>query len=112
MINIKTTIYSLILVSLISCQTIDKKPGDFKLLPLPQEFLIEGESSLGFNDIQDFYSSSGAELPNVGATLLKDIQATNKKANADIVFEIDESLDVKAEGYTMEISKKQTDKPN
>lgn len=107
MTNFRNIIYSLFFLALFSCQSGDKKPGDFKLLPLPQEFVIEGVSNFEYNDIQNYYAASGVELPKLAATLLKDIQATNKKESANVVFEINKSMDLKAEGYTMAISKKQ-----
>lgn len=107
MINSKTIIYSFFLLVLFSCQLGDNKAGDFELLPLPQEFIIEGTSKLSYNDIHDYYTNLGTELPAVGATLLKDIKSVNSKTKADIVFEIDETLALKAEGYKLEILEKQ-----
>jgi hypothetical protein len=95
-----------LIVALFSCQTSVKEVGDFKLLPQPQEFIIEGASSLSYNDIQNYYSASGVDLPVVGS-LLKDIQASETESKADVVFDIDKTMDFKAEGYIFQISDKQ-----
>lgn len=106
MTNIKTILYSLIFITFFSCQLRDKKKGDFKLLPLPQEFTIDGVSSLSYNDVQNYYAVSEVEMPVVVGSL-KDIQEISKKAKADVIIEINESMELKAEGYTMEVSNKQ-----
>ncbi len=93
-----------ILSGLTSCQLSTKKTGDFKLLPLPQEFEITGTSTLNNKDLQDCFLMSGAILP-VRGELLKDIVIAKKKSNAQIICSLDESLDLKAEGYKLEISK-------
>jgi hexosaminidase len=102
----KVLFISVLLITLYSCQSPVKKVGDFKLLPQPQEFTIEGVSSLSYDDIQNYYAASGIDLSVVGS-LLKDIQASEKQSKAEVVFSIDTSLDLKAEGYTLQISEKQ-----
>lgn len=99
-------LFSTLFIILFSCQLPVKKIGDFKLLPQPHEFTIEGASSLSYDDIKHFFVASGIELPVVGS-LLKDIQASENKSKADVVFTIDEAMDLKAEGYMLQISDKQ-----
>lgn len=88
-----------------SCQSSVEKPGDFKLLPSPQEFVIEGASALKADDIQNYFSQN-TELPVLGS-LLKNIQANEHQEKAQIVFSIENSLELPAEGYTLDISRKQ-----
>ena len=90
---------------LFSCQPSNKKQGDFKLLPLPQQFEINGVSTLKSGDILYYYSSSELELPVRGG-LLKNIQAAEKQSKAQIIYNIDNSLDLQTEGYIIDISKK------
>ena len=92
-------------IVLLSCQS-PGKMGDFKVLPQPQHFEILGNSSLEYQDIQHYHSLDGAELPWYGA-LLENIESAEKPSGADILFQIDETIDLPDEGYTLEISKKQ-----
>jgi len=100
------TRYILILSILIlsfSCKSQDEKVGDFNLLPKPQEFEISGTSSLKNGDVLNYFSTSLKEIP-IGISLLEGKSISNDASKAQLVFEIDESLDVKAEGYTLNIS--------
>ena len=94
------------LILLISCQSQIEKPGSFKLLPLPQHFEIKGSSKIKQENILFYYSSSNLELPVVDE-LLKNIRPIDKKSEAQIIYRIDESLDLGTEGYTIDISSKQ-----
>ena len=94
------------LIVIFSCKPSLNKQGDFKLLPLPQQFEIYGVSKLKNSDILFYYAQNQIELPVLG-DLLIDIQPVDKQSKADIVFNIDESMDLQAEGYTLDISKKQ-----
>ena len=94
------------MILLSSCQSPDYKTGDYNLLPLPQKVEFTGVSALSAGDILYFNSTDGTELPVLGENLNK-IQSTDKEAQAQIVFHIDSSLELKAEGYTLEISKNQ-----
>ncbi len=102
--------YSLLLSGLFtflfSCQLPNEKSADFKLLPLPQEFEISGNSSLKYSDILNYYSPTNTGLP-VQGNLLGNILATEKPSDAQIIFSIDSLLEIRAEGYTLNISKKQ-----
>ena len=92
------------IVLLFSCQSSLEQTGDFKLLPIPQEFEVTGTSTLKKDDIQ-YYFSPIAELP-VLVDIMSNIKATDQQENAQIVFGIDSTLDVPAEGYTLEIAKR------
>ena len=89
-----------------SCQSPMKKSGDFKLLPLPQQFEIEGSSSLKYDGVQDYFTFQNNDLP-IRGDLLKNIQPVEGQSKAQIIYSIDNSLDLQAEGYTLNISKKQ-----
>jgi hypothetical protein len=39
---------------LVSCQSPNEKPGDYKLLPLPQQLDVHGISGLKYDDIQHY----------------------------------------------------------
>jgi hexosaminidase len=91
---------------LISCHPQSERVGDFKLLPLPQHFEINGASKLKFDDLKQYYSFGEFVLPGTGSEL-KDIQVAEEESNAQIICRIDESLDMKTEGYTLDISRNQ-----
>ena len=89
-----------------SCQSPVEKPGDFKLLPLPQQFIIKSTSTLKTDKILHYYDVGNIDLP-VRGDIIKNIQPSENKSKAQIVCSIDESLDLPAEGYTLDISMKQ-----
>ncbi len=89
-------------ILLLSCSSTNERVGDFKLLPLPQEFEIIGQSSLDFDAIKTYYSNQSVPLPITG-DLLEHIKEENEVSKAQIVFGIDTSLEIKSEGYTLEI---------
>ncbi|MEI6866276.1 family 20 glycosylhydrolase [Flavicella sp.] len=99
----RSVLILLILLISISCTYQDDKLGEFNLLPQPQEFNISGISTLKHGDIQKYFSKSQKEIP-VGLNLLEGITFSSNVSKAQLVFEIDESIDVKAEGYTINIS--------
>ncbi len=80
-----------LLILLVSCQT--KDFGDFKLLPEPQEIEFLGTSRI-----------SPADLPVFAKTVhsIRDFETNNKLR---IVLKIDEKLDLRAEGYLLNIRK-------
>jgi hexosaminidase len=91
---------------MISCQSTSNKPGDFKLLPLPQQLEITGSSSLSCNSVKSYFSLENTELPVLGE-LLQNIKSVDENSKAQIVYGIDSTLDLRAEGYTLEVSNKQ-----
>jgi len=88
-----------------SCQA-TLKQGDFKLLPLPQQFEITGSSQLSYDDIRHYYSPGNFSLP-VKGELLKNIKPVEQESQAEIICRIDTLLELPAEGYRLEISGKQ-----
>jgi len=97
---------SVIMSMLISCMTRTELAGDFNLLPQPQHAEFTGTSALSVDDILYYYIADGSELPALGS-YLQDIKSTEKEGQAQVIFSIDGSLDLKKEGYTLEISRKQ-----
>lgn len=94
------------IVFLISCKTTPKKLGEFEVLPLPQKFEITGVSAINIDALKDFHSKDGSELP-VQSEPFQDLEVVANATNAQLTFSLDENLDVKAEGYTLEITENQ-----
>ncbi|WP_190809456.1 glycoside hydrolase family 20 zincin-like fold domain-containing protein [Flagellimonas sp. S3867] len=84
----------------------EKKLGDFKLLPSPQEFEISGISDLKIDELKLFYSESNDSLPVLGDAF-GELNQTDKKSDAQIIFWIDEKLDLPAEGYFLKVQEDQ-----
>ena len=57
------------IILLFSCQPENKEPGDFKILPLPQELAISGISELDYDDIQLYYSPNDTPFPITNKSL-------------------------------------------
>ncbi|MFT7163072.1 MAG: hexosaminidase, partial [Bacteroidia bacterium] len=94
------------LVVLYSCQPpVEKKEGNFKLLPSPQEFSITGISSLRPINVENYFSASDDVPVLVGS--LTNLNKAKSEGEAQIIFDIDSSLDLKPEGYTLTISEEQ-----
>ncbi|WP_341227426.1 glycoside hydrolase family 20 zincin-like fold domain-containing protein [uncultured Arcticibacterium sp.] len=99
--------YSLLLLSIIiaSCEPI-KRTGDFKILPLPQEFEIKGVSALAHNSLKNIYALDAVKMPIV-SNVLSDLVSTPNKAEAQITYAIDNTLDLSEDGYQLDISENQ-----
>ncbi len=95
-----------VLTLLMSCTQKQKKLGDFRLLPLPQEFKITGVSDLGTDDVVNYYAEGQVALPILGESL-KTLKMTENASESDLFFAIDSALDVETEGYTLDISSNQ-----
>ena len=95
-------------IILYSCQSSPEKSGEFKLLPQAQEFEISGISKLKAGDIQAYFLDDIQALPVVGKQL-RQIEAAEKESEAQLVCRIDRSLDIKAEGYHLNITRKRID---
>ena len=67
--------------------------------------MITGTSGLEYTDINEYFLQSGVEQA-VRGKLLKDITLTEEQSKAQLICNINDSLDIKAEGYILEISKK------
>lgn len=89
-----------------SCEAPVVEPGDFKLLPQPQQFAVTGSSELKYDDVKTYFAKNDISLPVVN-DLLKQISKSQSEQDADIVFGIDSSLDVKPEGYELNITDEQ-----
>lgn len=89
-----------------SCQSADSSEVEFNLLPMPKDFSLLGNSSLSVKDVKYYISEDGATLPVLGE-LLKAIEEADESSKAQILFAIDNELEIAAEGYTLEILKNQ-----
>jgi len=92
---------SLLLIS--ACQSSSASMGDFKFLPQPQKIEIKGPGSIQAGDVQYYHAINGEELPVCGA-ILEHLKPADEALEAQLVFRVDNSLDVGAEGYTLEIA--------
>ncbi len=99
----KTLTKLLLLLSIViqlACQKTENKAGVFNLLPLPQEFDINGVSELSPADLKTVYSEKES-LPLIDSIF--NLRAIDTEINADIIFEVDSSLKLPSGGYTMTI---------
>ena len=87
-----------------NCST-TKESGDFRLLPVPQKFEISGSSRLKYKHIKTYYISGSIDIPVLGPLLSK-IKPADNKAGAQIVCKLDQTMDMKQEGYTINITEK------
>ena len=85
-----------------SCNFFNLKIGDFKVLPTPQSFQINGVSKLNSEDIAYFYNPINKILPP-GSGFLVNIKATDTEEKAQLIFRIDPSIQIKDEGYILNI---------
>lgn len=84
-----------------SCSPKENKLGDFKLLPQPQEFEVTGVSSIAYDQTLNTEAKNGEALPIIDKDIL---MLDVNEGDPDLVYEIDNSLDVPAEGYTLTIT--------
>lgn len=99
----KTLTRLLLLLSIViqlACQKTENKAGVFNLLPLPQEFDINGVSELSPADLKTVYSEKES-LPLIDSVF--NLRAIDTETTADIIFEVDSSLKLPSGGYTMTI---------
>ncbi|MCP4976057.1 MAG: family 20 glycosylhydrolase [Maribacter sp.] len=102
----KTGILIVSFLFFISCKTAPEKLGDFEVLPMPQKFKITGVSTITIDGLKSYHSKGALELP-VENDLLLGIESVVNAYDAQLVFEIDSTLDIKSEGYSMNIDKSQ-----
>ncbi len=76
------------------------------MLPLPQKFDIKGSSRLKYENIRSYHTFAEAEFP-VSGKILQHIQAVDRESEAQILCHIDETLDIRSEGYTIDITDRQ-----
>nr|WP_299389383.1 glycoside hydrolase family 20 zincin-like fold domain-containing protein [Allomuricauda sp.] len=101
--TLKKGVFLLSICLLGSCASpVEKKMGDFVVLPSPQNFKVTGVSDLKVDDLRFVFAEDGTELPILGG-LLGGINPTNDASNAQIVYSINDQLDVQAEGYQLNI---------
>jgi hypothetical protein len=89
-----------------SCVADQKEAGHFNLLPAPQHFELTGNSGLMAAEVVSSFSRDGSQLPFRGE-MLGDLRPVEQEADAEVVFWVDGSLDLPAEGYTLEIGRDQ-----
>ncbi len=96
--------YTLLVFSVLftSCET-EKKTGDFKILPLPQEFDITGVSTLASSNLKKVYSTDDSKLPIISKSF-GELLRVEEPSDAQILYSINSSSDLKEEGYFLEIS--------
>lgn len=85
---------------LASCQTKKGELGEFNLMPAAQQYTVYGASDLMPEEVLAYESLDGSSWPAVGERLSK----LKEDGNAQVTFLIDDNLDIKAEGYRMEIT--------
>jgi hypothetical protein len=95
------------LILLNSCQTAgpDEAEGSFILLPQPVSASFSGSSALTVPMVDGYYSLDGTQLPPCGG-LLSELSPAKSEKRAAIVFLLDSTLEVKSEGYTLEIDRR------
>ncbi|WP_420601591.1 family 20 glycosylhydrolase [Flagellimonas sp.] len=105
--TLRTIIYLFLIAFLNACgPQVEKKLGNFELLPSPQEFEITGISNLKVDQLQFIFSESNDDLPVLG-NILGSFEQSDEKSKAQVVYSIDESLDVPTEGYIFQIQNDQ-----
>ena len=102
----KNRLFAFSIISLLlfnSCTEKENKLGDFKLLPTPQEFTVNGASELAPSDVTSYYLQAGLALPKT--ELSEELSASESQADATLEISISTDLDMNAGGYELEISK-------
>ena len=90
---------------LISCKNTENRIGEFKLLPKPQKFEINGVSGLHSKNIKTYFSPQDIDLPTLGEEL-KGLKSVETELEADVIYKIDDTLENMPEGYMLSISEK------
>ena len=90
-------LFLLVISSIFSCELEDRK-GDFKLLPHPKEWEVKGNSKLNVSDLKYYFNPTGLSLP-AGSDFLGSAASTSERVQAQLVYNIDPDLKLKAEGY-------------
>jgi len=94
------------IVALTSCDIAPDMTGEFRLIPQPQEIEMTGVSKLATKDLKQYYLAEGAGL-TFQPEFLKALTPVSEPSDAQLVIGLDPSLDLKAEGYTLEINENQ-----
>ena len=99
---IKRCITVLISILSLSCKPYKEK-GVFKILPQPHEWEIKGKSNLKISDLVFHHSPTSHILPP-GSDFLGAAKPTSNIDLAQLVYSINPELDLKAEGYILNIT--------
>ncbi|PZX53445.1 glycosyl hydrolase family 20 [Algoriphagus ratkowskyi] len=91
----------LIAVIFASCTTTPKKEGIFMILPSPSSVVISGISELSASDVEGLVDQAKSDYISG--------KALQESVDKSVTFTLDTSLDLKAEGYTLEISEDHID---
>jgi len=86
-----------------SCRQQATGEGNFVLLPQPVSMEIEGSSSLLAGDVETYFSEDSSQIPPPGL-LRVELQPVQKKSRAQLWIGLDRELEIKPEGYLLEIS--------
>ena len=100
---LRLLIVCLTIIASSSCKSEPQKLGNFKLLPHPQQFDVTGVSDIGISNLKAYALATDFDL-TAKETLPDAVVLVKDEADAQLVLGIDESLDLKAEGYTITIS--------
>lgn len=95
-------LFTLLCLSLLGCDTEEHDPGHFEFLPKPQQYSINGVSSIGVENIQTYYLE-GSELSSLEPKILADLDVVDQMEEADIVCKMDTSLNIPSEGYHLQV---------
>jgi hexosaminidase len=101
---IKFTLIPAAILILCCCIPENQTQGDFRLIPSPCSFEIHGNSTLEYNDLKAYTLDDVEDLVLPGGILNK-LQMTDDPSRAQITGRVDAALAIKAEGYTLEISR-------
>ncbi len=102
---LKPFAFTCCIASVYSCRQAPSPGGSFVLLPQPVQVEMEGSSSLSAGDLDACYSDDGSRIPASGE-LLGYLKMVRKKSAAQLRFYQDPDLEVRPEGYLLEISDK------
>ncbi len=103
--NIKNLLVLVSLTFVFSCHKEPRQLGDFALLPTPSEYNYLGVSGLGYHSVNYFYIDKDVQFA-LKSNLLNNLKKTEEIKKAQVIGTIDQSLDVKPEGYTLVVSDK------
>lgn len=90
-------------ILLLGCTAKPKVAGNFNLLPVPQQFDIKGISDFDCSNVQFYFNATKSLLP-VYDEQLKHLTEVNDIKKAHVVLNLDSTLGLKPEGYTLVIA--------
>jgi hypothetical protein len=95
-------LFTCLISLLFSCENKPKAIGDFKLLPLPQQFEITGTSNFDCSNVTRYFNTTKDWLP-VFDQQLSSLSEADEISTADIILAIDTTMIIKPEGYQLDI---------